>query len=201
VKALTVWQPWASAIAEGIKTIETRSWSTRHRGPLAIHAGSKMAPGMAGPAGMFGRYTVDRDGPGEEWYILDSDWPGRDQGQHQYPIYLPLGAVVATANLVDVLPIHSYTSREPQSPDGRYLLHEVGGRGVSVLAMFDADGTGLPTHDGRWPDYRDDLPWGDFTPGRWAWLLADVRKLAEPIPARGRQGLWEWDEAAAEALR
>lgn len=39
MKALTVRQPWASYIAEGRKRYETRSKPTRHRGPLAIHAG------------------------------------------------------------------------------------------------------------------------------------------------------------------
>ena len=38
VKALTMTQPWASLVAIGENTIETRSWSTRYRGPLAIHA-------------------------------------------------------------------------------------------------------------------------------------------------------------------
>lgn len=42
MKALTLIQPWASLITEGIKTIETRSWSTKYRGPLAIHAGKKV---------------------------------------------------------------------------------------------------------------------------------------------------------------
>ena len=31
-------QPWASLVAIGENTIETRSWSTRYRGRLAIHA-------------------------------------------------------------------------------------------------------------------------------------------------------------------
>ena len=39
MKALTIQQPWASVITMGVKTIETRSWSTKYRGPLAIHAG------------------------------------------------------------------------------------------------------------------------------------------------------------------
>jgi hypothetical protein len=39
-----------------------------------------------------------------------------------------------------------------------------------------------------------ELPFGDFTPGRFAWFLADVRALTEPIAAKGRLGLWEWDE-------
>jgi activating signal cointegrator 1 len=38
IKALSLWQPWATFIALGIKGYETRSWSTGHRGPLAIHA-------------------------------------------------------------------------------------------------------------------------------------------------------------------
>ena len=38
MKALSVRQPWASLIAQGRKTIEIRSWLTRHRGPLAIVA-------------------------------------------------------------------------------------------------------------------------------------------------------------------
>lgn len=41
MKALVVKQPWASLIAYGEKTIEHRSWSTDHRGPLLIVAGAK----------------------------------------------------------------------------------------------------------------------------------------------------------------
>ena len=35
--ALSLKQPWASTFACGEKTIETRTWSTSYRGPLAIH--------------------------------------------------------------------------------------------------------------------------------------------------------------------
>jgi hypothetical protein len=41
LKAITLLQPWASLLAAGIKTIETRSWNTNHRGPLLIHASQK----------------------------------------------------------------------------------------------------------------------------------------------------------------
>ncbi len=37
--ALSVKQPWASMIASGRKTIETRTWDTKYRGPLLICAG------------------------------------------------------------------------------------------------------------------------------------------------------------------
>jgi hypothetical protein len=39
VKYLSVRQPWAQLIVEGIKPVENRPWSTLHRGPLLIHAG------------------------------------------------------------------------------------------------------------------------------------------------------------------
>ena len=38
MKAITLIQPWATAVGR-YKRIETRSWSTSYRGPLAIHAG------------------------------------------------------------------------------------------------------------------------------------------------------------------
>ena len=41
MKALTLCQPWASAVAWGEKAIEHRSWPTRYRGPLLIHASSR----------------------------------------------------------------------------------------------------------------------------------------------------------------
>lgn len=41
MKALTLWQPYAQAIALGLKQYETRSWATKYRGPLAIHCSVK----------------------------------------------------------------------------------------------------------------------------------------------------------------
>lgn len=39
MKAITISQPYASLIADGEKWVENRTWPTRYRGPLAIHAG------------------------------------------------------------------------------------------------------------------------------------------------------------------
>jgi hypothetical protein len=41
MRALTLKQPYASAIAAGIKHYEIRSWRTRYRGQLLIHAGAR----------------------------------------------------------------------------------------------------------------------------------------------------------------
>ena len=37
---------------------------------------------------------------------------------------------------------------------------------------------------------------GDFTPGRYAWKIADVERLVQPIPTRGYQGLWSFPPIA-----
>lgn len=44
VRGLTLTQPWASAIAAGLKTYETRSWRTAWRGDLLIHASKNYPP-------------------------------------------------------------------------------------------------------------------------------------------------------------
>lgn len=41
MKAITVLQPYASLIAEGLKKYETRGWPTTYQGPIAIHAGKQ----------------------------------------------------------------------------------------------------------------------------------------------------------------
>jgi hypothetical protein len=41
IRALSLWQPWASLMAIGAKKIETRSWPTDYRGLIAIHAAQK----------------------------------------------------------------------------------------------------------------------------------------------------------------
>ena len=41
IRAITLWQPWATLIALGYKRVETRSWGTSYRGTLAIHAAAR----------------------------------------------------------------------------------------------------------------------------------------------------------------
>ena len=40
MKVLTLKQPWATLVAEGIKEYEFRSWKTNYRGKVLIHAGA-----------------------------------------------------------------------------------------------------------------------------------------------------------------
>ncbi len=194
MKALTLWQPWASLVALGVKTIETRSWSTTYRGPLAIHAAAKK------PARVWAR---DHPALYDDFRIercLDIQEDGNNPGQFAYDWVGPLGAVVATCTLVDVVPIlagdradevdwadlpypriESRADGGPDFPDGWLdLWHPTMGSAVD------------PENDGR--AIPDQAPYGDFTPGRFAWLLDNIIRLPEPPAARGGQRIWNWRE-------
>lgn len=41
IKCLSLWQPWATLWVRGDKQNETRSWHTRYRGWLAVHAAKR----------------------------------------------------------------------------------------------------------------------------------------------------------------
>lgn len=38
----------------------------------------------------------------------------------------------------------------------------------------------------------EEIEFGDFSSGRWAWFLTHPTEYEEPIPARGALGFWEW---------
>ena len=40
MKVITLKQPWATLVAEGIKQYEFRSWKYNYRGEILIHAGA-----------------------------------------------------------------------------------------------------------------------------------------------------------------
>ncbi len=82
MRVLTLTQPWATLMALGLKRIETRSWRTHYRGPLAIHAAKGFPPQA--------RRLTDEE---------------RFRGQ--LPADLPFGAILCTVELVDCQPTES----------------------------------------------------------------------------------------------
>ena len=42
MKVITIKQPWATLIAEGLKEYEFRTWNTKYRGNILIHAGKNI---------------------------------------------------------------------------------------------------------------------------------------------------------------
>ena len=156
MKALTIFQPWASAIAIGAKRIETRSWSTSYRGPIAIHAGKRRIT----------RELRDLQENSLVWQAVFWRWTDR------YEDALPFGTFVAVADLVGCC----------RTEDLVDLVDE-----PDFWDVRQAPGCQSYLH---W--YEDDL--GNYSPGRYGWILDNVRPLAEPIPYRGQQGLWSVPE-------
>jgi len=117
MKALSLWQPWASLIYDGRKTIETRHWEMLYRGPLAIHA----------------TQLIDKNACTEFGYEWES---------------LPRGAILCIVHVETCVRLPHLCAR----PD----------------------------------DY------GDFTEGRFGIVMTLLEKFPAPIPAKGKQGMWNW---------
>lgn len=183
MKALTIRQPWATLIALGVKTIETRSW----RAPqsligqtIAIHAG-KHQPEHDWPKSITA-YTMWCDEFGERvlqrYWFTDDQTPGPDvwpKGYEEWP--LPLGAIVATATLADCVPMI-----DGSKPTGPHWT-------PSVFPCIDVNPHDLlhwTHHDGGFRSVETQRAYGDFAPGRWAWMLTDVQPTTERCPACGR---------------
>lgn len=93
MKAITLHQPWASLVALGAKTIETRTWGTQFRGFLAIHSSSKL-PALADEFFWLPRVRstfMERGANSNRGHLTLED--------------LPLGRVLAVVRLVDVVRI------------------------------------------------------------------------------------------------
>ena len=39
---------------------------------------------------------------------------------------------------------------------------------------------------------ENEITFGDCTAGRWGWILENIQRI-EPVPAKGQQGLWNWE--------
>lgn len=92
MKGLTVRQPWAECIAEGVKLIENRSqgFPKAYRGLLAIHAGQGWSA-----RGATDRRVVDA--------LVDALDPHREV-HPSWPRYFARGYVIAVAEVVDIHP-------------------------------------------------------------------------------------------------
>lgn len=112
VKAISLWQPWASLIAMGAKKVETRGWATSYRGPMVIHAAKtpRELNSCVLPAfwGAFHRAKCWRISAQLEHEFSEQGvqngflaLPARQKLQW---LPLPMGALVAVVDLVDCVP-------------------------------------------------------------------------------------------------
>lgn len=149
MKAISLHQPWATAVVLGLKRNETRGWPTRYRGPIAIHAALRWQQDQV----VFARLA---------------------RGHCALPTDLPRGVIVGVAWLTDCV-----TTSE--------ICPTIGFQ----ERMF-----------------------GNYGPGRYAWLLEHAKPLSAPLEYRGKQGffnvsdellkplLGDWlEQRAAEAVQ
>ena len=142
MKALTVWQPWAQLLAMGTKSIETRSWGTRYRGRILIHAAK------ADHQYIILRYPHELFQHFEAAGAIYKDFP--------------LGAIIGQANLVECIQMdQEYCDRMKKQNPAEYAF-------------------------------------GNYEPGRYALVMKDAVLFDKPIPAKGKQGLWNWEDDANE---
>lgn len=166
MKAITIYQPYASLLACGAKRYETRSWATSYRGPIAIHAAKARA-------------QCDGSSNYKFRLLVNSALQTSIYRQDEAPILtysrimdnLDYGAVVATAEIVE--------------------CHYIAADEFCNTRILWSDGKDTPNDEISILD--DEYLFGDWTPGRYAWEFADMKMLDEPIPATGRQRIWEWN--------
>lgn len=160
MKVLSLTQPWASLVACEAKRIETRSWSTKYRGPIAIHAAKGFPPDAA---------------------VLCNEEPFKAAlaaAGYRASCQLPRGAIISVCHVIGVVP----TERVCAGP--QHAFHKGDDRIPATL----------------WIPYKERC-FGNYDPERFAWVLDRVYKLPEPIPAKGRLGLWEFSHPLLDELQ
>ena len=132
MRVLSIQEPYATLIMEQKKRVETRSWKTKYRGEIYIHASISKAH--------IKRITNPE--------ILD--WMKDAQ--------LHFGYIICKAQLVDCIEMtEEYIEKVKSEEHLEYIL-------------------------------------GEYKVGRYAWVLENVEVLEQPIPAKGKLGIWTYEK-------
>jgi hypothetical protein len=169
VRALTLWEPWASCVAAGLKEVETRPRPAPRAlvgERIAVHSAKAWHQDIVDEAILLlgnVRGAVDR----LEAHLGGSPWEAASY---------PLGCVVATAVLGGNVP--SERVQLAPADDAERRLVDINDWTPPVLS--------IPR-----------IEWwlGNYSPDRYAIVLRGVRAVTPPAPARGMQGWWTWDDA------
>ena len=156
MKAISLWEPWASLMMLGAKTIETRSWPTKHRGPLLICA----AQGGLSRAKLW-RQTYHQSA------FRAALAPLTDNNRiflGKFNFYF--GYALCVVDLIDCFPT--------EAPE--------------VRRIADVD--------------ENEYLFGNYEPGRFAWITRKACPLRTPVRVTGRQMIFNVpDDVIAPVLR
>lgn len=176
MKALTIWQPWASLIIGGAKPYEFRSWPAPRwivGQRIVIHAGSRpirqsevtdLQQRLADPemAWTTGLHADRAEG------ILRRAWLQSTPRGRQSDFFDGVGS--------------------PYEP-----LPIAAGLGIVTVGP-PIDGWDACETFGHRVNDSDRQEHANF-----AWPMLDIAPFAEPIPCKGAQGFWTWPDAEAAA--
>lgn len=163
MKAISLWQPWASLIACGAKPYETRSWAPPRDligATIAIHAAKKIDKGAAEFAEelMYGQHEAGGFALADKLEASMRGTPDKLMGIFAEAT-MPIGCVVCTARL-----------------DAAFQLGEPADGTVVPAARVVRRLTSRQMPECFTVRYDD---FGDYAPGRWAWLLRAAIAIAE----------------------
>jgi hypothetical protein len=168
MKAITIQQPYASLIACGEKRFETRSWKTNYRGKIAIHAGLQTYR------------EAPNDITEQACNALGLDYAPFDTYFRPWGEYLPTGAIIAVADLVECWHIEEHLTPGENGRD----LYLVNSKGEKKDWAINCAG---------------EIVFGNFAKDLYAWELSNVEPLSSPIPCAGKQGFWDCCDALSAA--
>jgi hypothetical protein len=166
VRCLSLYQPWATLLAAGAKTVETRSWpaprTLEFSERVMIHASQKWSPEQLKLCNqepfrdaLIRVLHLEQIAPSDSW---------RD--------FLPFGAIVGYASFLSCYP----TERVDLIQSRPVLRHAFSVRGDSAVDRLLIG--------------PDDHAFGDYSPNRFAWHFRDHYLYTTPISYKGRMGLF-----------
>ena len=156
MKALSLWQPWATLIAIGAKQYETRSWATSYRGEMIIHAAKH---------------------PDEAKALADAIYMKTATG----------GRIRETASEFERFAITAIYADEGRQI-GEFIPRLPLGAGLCIVELLGC----YHTETLKPQLSAQEIAFGDYSPGRFAWKLRLVHRFQQPEPMRGAQGLFEY---------
>ena len=129
MKVLSLKEPFATLIKDKVKFIETRSWKTKYRGELYIHASlSKVSKNQ----------------------LRNPEILNFVKSNYNY------GFIICKVKLVDCIEMTEDFIKEIKKNNIEYLC-------------------------------------GEYSIGRYAWILDDIEVLDRPIKVKGHLGIWNYE--------